>query len=123
MEVCPNIAFPPRAPVTDAPSQDRAAARAIGATFYPQSGTILLSPRSDLNGIPGMAQLIHELVHAYQYATGRDAEVACKQELEPQAFAIQIAFLQDNGYDDEARRLAVKASLSGLCPLRRTPTD
>lgn len=117
LDVCPPVVFSPTARGAEGFKQDRGAARIIGATYYPETGTIQLSARTGIQSIEGMAQLVHELVHVYQYANGLNKEVHCKEALEPQAFGIQIAFLRDNGFEGEAKRLEQLVQIRGHCPM------
>lgn len=42
--------------------------------------------------------LVHELVHYLQYANGQDAQVECRQQLEPLAYKVQKRYLRDHQY-------------------------
>lgn len=41
--------------------------------------------------------LVHELVHFVQFATGKDGEVRCSSQLEPEAYRVQDAFRAATG--------------------------
>lgn len=53
----------------------------------------------DLDTVRGRAALVHELVHYLQYQAGTHEQVACKNELEPTAYAAQALYLAQNGVD------------------------
>lgn len=59
--------------------------------------TIYILDEVDLSTEKGKAILLHELVHYIQYQTGIDKTVNCINELEPEAYDIEEAYLINHG--------------------------
>jgi hypothetical protein len=91
---CPEIGF--ALPVADAAQRTQAGA------FSPMTGRIDLAPDLDLATSYGQSFLLHELVHAAQYRSGRDRAVPCTAALEAEAYAEQADFLMEAGLSREA---------------------
>jgi len=115
LDVCPDIIFSASHPLAIGPRQDRVAGPNRGTAFFPETGAIQLSAQIDTATVEGMAQLLHAMVHVYQYAHGLHEQAGCRRALERQALEIQARFLRDNGLDDAARRVAALAELNTPC--------
>ena len=92
------------------------ASRSQAGAYFPATGHIELAPELDLDTVYGRSFLVHELVHAYQYATGVQRSVACYDQLEYDAYQVQAAYLRANGEADRGARLAVLGVLLSACP-------
>lgn len=84
--------------------------------FDPATGAITLAPDLNLTEAYGQSFLLHELVHAAQWQTGRHLEAQCIGELEAEAYVIQADFLRRAGYTREAALMRVMASFAAVCP-------
>ncbi|MEO0911404.1 MAG: DUF6647 family protein [Pseudomonadota bacterium] len=115
VDECPQIIFSSNAPAAAGPVQDSAALRNIGATYYPATGAILISPFLDTESVPGQAVLLHQLVHARQYAIGMDRGLPCRALLEAQAYAVEARFLEENGYAEEAQAARLTGAMRARC--------
>jgi hypothetical protein len=58
-----------------------------------------------------MSYLIHELIHHYQFESGNNKKVRCINELEKEAYEIQVKFLEQHTTDSD---LILKIKISGL---------
>lgn len=114
-DICPPLIFSSNAPEARGPMLDRAAERNIGATFYPESGAIQISVIHRPDSVEGQAQILHELVHFYQFAEGREKGLPCLALLEAEAFALQARYLADNGYETEAEAARNEGFLRARC--------
>ncbi|MEO1548836.1 MAG: hypothetical protein AAFR93_00220 [Pseudomonadota bacterium] len=115
-DVCPKMIFTSSHPLAIGVNLGRPMEMETGATFYPASGAIKLSVQTDLNNVVGMALLVHQIVHAFQYDLGLDRGTPCTLALEKEAYRVQSQFLADNGYEEEARLVARMAEYRSMCP-------
>lgn len=90
-------------------------AAAQAAEYFPDTGEIGLSPDLDLNTIIGRSYLLHEMVHAAQFAAGRHTDVACVGQLEAEAYHAQAAYLQREGEPREAGMVLLMGTFAGTC--------
>jgi hypothetical protein len=59
--------------------------------------------------------LLHELVHYLQYLNGYDKEVACRNELEKDAYRLQVEYVDYMGYPEEQKPNALFAFFVSMC--------
>jgi len=122
-DVCPRMIYTSAHPLAVGLNVGTAMEMETGATYYPASGAIKLSVQTDLSEVPGMALLIHQLVHAFQYDLGLHKDAKCTQSLEREAYRVQAQFLSDNGYAEEADKIARMADYRSMCPNRWMDRD
>jgi hypothetical protein len=89
--------------------------RSQAGAYDPATGRIELAPDLDLTTALGQSYLLHELVHAAQFANGADRRAACKGVLEAEAYAVQARFLQAQGHDTEALPIFLLGTQLGGC--------
>lgn len=107
---------PPPCPVIGFSLLPQAGAlRSQAGAFLPASGAIELAPDLDLTSAFGQSYLLHELVHAAQYAAQPITRDACTAALEAEAYAVQSDFLRDAGLTREAVMLRLLADQLGRC--------
>jgi hypothetical protein len=104
---CPVIGF--------AMLPGQGALRSQAGAYFPLTGAIELAPDLDLAGAYGQSFLLHELVHAAQYASGADRTAPCPAALEAEAYRVQAAFLRENGLPREALLTGFLADQLGRC--------
>ncbi|MGL4236227.1 DUF6647 family protein [Tabrizicola sp.] len=104
---CPEIGF------SALPAEG--AMRSQAGAYFPDTGDIELAADLDLEGAYGQSFLLHEMVHAAQFAAGADQRVRCPAELEAEAYRLQAGFLRDNGLSREAMLTDFLASQLGSC--------
>ncbi len=105
---CPKIGF------SALPVGGTAVHSQAGA-FLPDSKRIELAPDLDLTGAYGQSYLLHELVHAAQYANGAQTRAACPAALEAEAYTVQAHFLRLHGLGQEALVISLLADQLGSC--------
>ncbi|MEM9429834.1 MAG: hypothetical protein AAGA32_10095 [Pseudomonadota bacterium] len=115
LDICPEIIYSATHPLAVGPRRGRVAGPNRGAAYYTETGAIQLSVQVDTSTVPGMAQLLHAMVHVYQHEHGLDGAGSCPRTLERQALEIKARFLSDNGYDAEAEAVAALAALNIPC--------
>ncbi len=91
------------------------AMRSQAGAYFPATGAIELAPDLDLIDPFGQSYLLHELVHAAQYANGAPANARCPAELEAEAYSVQSAFLRARGMGREALMMRLLAVQLGNC--------
>ena len=106
--VCPEIGF------SDLPAGG--ALRSQAGAFFPKTGAIQLAPDLDLTTAYGQSFLLHELVHAAQYANRAHARARCPARLEAEAYYLQADFLQDHDLPRDAVMMRLLADQLGSCP-------
>ncbi len=104
---CPQIGFTAVPPAQSLRSQ--------AGAYLPDSGRIELAPDLDLTTIYGQSYLLHELVHAAQYANNAQTRAACPAALEAEAYSVQADFLRQNGLPQEAVLISLLANQLGSC--------
>jgi hypothetical protein len=105
---CPRIGF------STLPEGGTAVHSQAGA-FLPESGRIELAPDLDLTSAYGQSYLLHELVHAAQYANGAQTRAPCPAALEAEAYGVQAHFLREHGLGQEALVVSLLADQLGNC--------
>lgn len=68
------------------------------------------------------AVLVHELVHFLQWINGEYDKVACRQELEKDAFKLQDQYIDEYGLPEENQNDPLFALLVSNCPELLWPT-
>ncbi len=104
---CPQIGF--------AALPVGSALRSQAGAYLTETGAIELASDLDLTTAYGQSYLLHELVHAAQYAGGVHMQVTCPQKLEAEAYALQADFLRDRGLPREAILIRVLGAHLGSC--------
>ncbi len=104
---CPLIGFTDLAGSTGVRSQ--------AGAYDPQTGSIELAPDLNLSTAYGQSYLLHELVHAAQFASGADQTALCPAALEAEAYSVQAAFLRQNGLGEEALSITILSMHLGAC--------
>lgn len=94
---------------------EKGALRSQAGAYFAETGMIELAPDLDLAGAYGQSFLLHELVHAAQFANGADHTVACPAALEAEAYRVQAAFLRENALPREALLTWFLADQLGSC--------
>ena len=104
---CPEIGF--------SVLGDQAGIRSQAGAYFPETGRIELAPDLDLDTHYGRSFLLHEMVHAAQFAEGAEARVPCPVALEAEAYRVQAAFLQDAGLVRDALFTRMLGEQLGTC--------
>lgn len=104
---CPEIGF--------AVLPATGAVRSQAGAYFPDSGRIELARDLDLTGAYGKSFLLHEMVHAAQFASGADRRAPCPAALEAEAYRIQAGYLREAGLAREAMLTGVLADQLGSC--------
>jgi len=91
------------------------ALRSQAGAFFPETGAIELAPDLDLTDAFGQSYLLHELVHAAQFANGAQAAARCPAMLEAEAYTVQSDFLRARGLGREAVMMRLLAGQLGTC--------
>ncbi|MFN4193374.1 MAG: DUF6647 family protein [Tabrizicola sp.] len=104
---CPEIGFS----VLEGASGMRSQAGA----YFPETGRIELAPDLDLTTAHGQSFLLHEMVHAAQFAAGADRRAPCPAALEAEAYRVQADFLQRAGLTRDALLTRMLGDQLGRC--------
>ncbi len=89
--------------------------RSQAGAYHPETGAIELAPDLDLADAFGQSYLLHELVHAAQYANGAHLAARCPAALEAEAYALQADFLRARNLGREAVLMRLLATQLGSC--------
>lgn len=90
---------------------------ALEALYEHGTGTIYLREGWDGNDVMDRSRLLHELVHHFQEFHHIDAP--CRSALEPQAYELQVKWLQQNGVSDGYGALGIDEAtvrFLSICP-------
>lgn len=104
---CPEIGFS----VLD----DQPGMRSQAGAYFPETGRIELAPDLDLTTAYGQSFLLHELVHAAQFAEGADLRARCPAALEAEAYRVQAQFLQEANLTRDALMTRMLGDQLGAC--------
>lgn len=104
---CPEIGF--------ALLEDQPGLRSQAGAYFPDSGRIELAPDLDLTTAYGQSFLLHEMVHAAQFAEGADRTARCPAALEAEAYRVQAQFLQTAGLTRDALFTRMLGEQLGTC--------
>jgi hypothetical protein len=85
------------------------------AAFLPATSEILLSPDIDTKSIIGRSYIVHEIVHASQFANNVSASTSCPGLLESEAYRVQASYLKKHGSADEAFTFVLISMLQRAC--------
>jgi hypothetical protein len=85
------------------------------AVYVPASGEILLANDLDLGAPLARSYLVHELVHAQQFAARAQERASCPGLLEADAYGMQALYLRTNGLREEAILLQVLGMFQSAC--------
>jgi len=85
------------------------------AAFLPATSEILLSPNIDTKSITGRSYIVHEIVHASQFANNVSALTSCPGLLESEAYRVQASYLKKHGSADEAFTFDLIGMLQRAC--------
>jgi hypothetical protein len=107
---CPQIGF--------AELPEFGGVRSQAGAYFPDTGRIELAPDLDLSTIYGQSYLLHELVHAAQYATGADKTALCPAALEAEAYGVQAAFLRQHDLGEQALTVQLIGLQLGSCGMQ-----
>jgi hypothetical protein len=83
--------------------------------YFPETGQIELAPDLDLATVYGQSFLLHEMVHAAQFADGADRRAPCPAALEAEAYRVQAQFLQEAGLTRDALLTRMLGDQLGQC--------
>ncbi len=92
--------------------------RSQAGAYFPDSGRIELAPDLDLATAYGQSFLLHEMVHAAQFAEGADSRAPCPAALEAEAYRVQADFLQQAGLTRDALLTRMLGDHLGRCGMR-----
>ena len=92
-----------------------AAGQQVAALYEPGRNVILLDATLDLSTPLGRSYLLHELVHALQFAAGRPAEVHCVGLLEAEAYRTQARYLNDHHLTKAANLHSILGLMQAGC--------
>lgn len=104
---CPEIGFSALA--------DQQGVRSQAGAFFPDTGRIELAPDLDMTTVYGQSFLLHEMVHAAQFANGVDRRAPCPAALEAEAYRVQAQFLQEAGLSRDALLTRMLGDHLGQC--------
>ena len=85
------------------------------ATYIPASGDILLARDLDMSDPLERSYLVHEFVHAQQFASGSAQRAPCVGVLEGEAYAAQAAYLRARGRQRDAFLFELLGMLHSAC--------
>ncbi len=104
---CPEIGF--------AVLDGQPGLRSQAGAYFPEAGQIELAPDLDLTTAYGQSFLLHELVHAAQFAAGANDTAPCPAALEAEAYRVQAQFLQQAGLTHDALLTRMLGEQLGSC--------
>ena len=87
----------------------------LAAVFVPARREILLADDLDLGAPLGRSYLVHELVHAQQFAGGSNERARCPGALESDAYGVQALYLRRHNLTTDAFLLQVLGMLQSAC--------
>ncbi|MBS3980276.1 MAG: hypothetical protein KGZ77_10870 [Rhodobacteraceae bacterium] len=92
--------------------------RSQAGAYFPDTGRIELAPDLDLTTAYGQSFLLHELIHAAQFAAGADRRARCPAALEAEAYQVQAQFLQAAGLARDALLTRMLGDRLGSCGMQ-----
>lgn len=104
---CPEIGF--------AALDGQPGLRSQAGAYFPKTGRIELAPDLDLASAYGQSFLLHEMVHAAQFAEGADGLAPCPAALEAEAYRVQAQFLHAAGLTRDALLTRMMGDQLGSC--------
>ncbi|UVF22229.1 hypothetical protein HPT29_026455 (plasmid) [Microvirga terrae] len=88
---------------------------AVAAVYVPTTREILLADDLDPDTPLARSYLVHELVHAQQFASRAHERASCPGALEADAYGLQALYLRTRGLREEAFLLQVLGLFQGAC--------
>ena len=88
---------------------------AVAAVYIPAAREILIADDLDPGTLLARSYLVHELVHAQQFASHAHEHASCPGMLEMAAYGTQALYLSTWGLREEAFLLQVMGMLQGTC--------
>lgn len=115
-EVCVRLAKPEHLkgmvlPAAPGKAQDET----VAAVYVPATQEILLADDLDPGTPLARSYLVHELVHAQQFATHAHERASCPGALEADAYGAQAFYLRTKGLQEEALLLQVLGMFQSAC--------
>jgi hypothetical protein len=115
-EVCVRLANPAYLKRLVLPAAiDPAREEIVAAIYVPATREILLADELDPSTPLARSYLVHELVHAQQFATHAHERASCPGVLEGAAYGTQALYLRTKGLQDEAFLLQVLGMFQSAC--------
>jgi hypothetical protein len=88
---------------------------AVAAVYVPGTREILLAQDLDPSAPLTRSYLVHELVHAQQFAAGKHLRVSCRGSLEGDAYNAQALYLSTRDHPEDAFLLQVLGMMQSAC--------
>jgi hypothetical protein len=115
-EVCVRSATQERLASVAGPEQrGRVPSNAVAAAYMWASGEILVADDLDFSTPLATSYLVHELVHAQQFAARAQKRASCPGLLETAAYNLQALYLRTKGSREEAVLLQVLGMFQSAC--------
>lgn len=115
-DVCIRRAGPDEIKALIAPTvAGRAYDEEARALFVPATGEILLGDDIDTAEPLDRSYIVHELVHAQQFANGVHERAPCVGRLEGEAYAVQAQYLRESGLERDAFLVTILGLLQSAC--------
>jgi hypothetical protein len=115
-DVCVSSVPPKELKVLVLPAAlSRAQDETVAAVYVPATREILLADDLDLSTPLGRSCLVHELVHAQQFASRAHERASCPGVLEADAYGTQALYLRTRGLREEAFLLQVLGMFQSAC--------
>jgi hypothetical protein len=96
-------------------ARDETHGEAVAAVYVPATREILLADDLDPSTPLALSYLVHELVHAQQFAEHAQERVSCPGVLEADAYGTQALYLRTMGLRDEAFLLQILGMFQSAC--------
>jgi hypothetical protein len=87
----------------------------VAAVYVPATREIILANDLDPSTTLARSYLVHELVHAQQFAKHLEKHVSCPGVLEGEAYGTQALYLRTKGIREEAFLLQVLGTFQSAC--------
>lgn len=98
-----------------APTMEKTADSKLASVYLPRWGEILIANDLDMWDVVDRSFLVHEMVHAEQFAQGAAAAAPCLGKLESEAYAVQAAYIRAHGRAEDAFVFDLLSMLQGMC--------
>jgi hypothetical protein len=80
----------------------------IAAFYDHRNDTMYFHNEMNLANPYNRSTVLHELIHHVQYTVGFDKDVACDARMEEPAYTIQLNWLDEVGYNNDAKMTSLK---------------
>ncbi len=115
-EVCVRLASQERLNALVLPAvPGKAHGDSVAAVYVPATREVLLAGDLDPSTPLAHSYLVHELVHAQQFAKHAEERVSCLGVLEGDAYGTQALYLRTRGLQEEALLLQVLGMFQSAC--------